>query len=76
METSRSGDDEREGYFYLFHGAMIGNSKAHEFSRGDDPTEALGILALASLFHRRRARRRSGCVGPVASCWELLDVGG
>ena len=55
VESGRSGDDEREGYFYLFRGAMIGirNPKAHELSRGDDPDEALEVLALASLFHRR-----------------------
>ena len=55
VETGRSGDDEREGYFYLFRGAMIGirNPKAHELSRGDDPDEALEVLALASLLHRR-----------------------
>lgn len=55
VETGRSGDDEREGYFYLFRGAMVGirNPKAHELSRGDDPDEALEVLALASLLHRR-----------------------
>ena len=55
VETGRSGDDEREGYFYLFRGAMVGirNPKAHELSRGDDPDEALKVLALASLLHRR-----------------------
>lgn len=55
VETGRSGDDEREGYFYLFRGAMIGirNPKAHELSRGDDPDEALEVLALASVLHRR-----------------------
>lgn len=55
VETGRSGDDEREGFFYLFRGAMVGirNPKAHELSRGDDPDEALEVLALASLLHRR-----------------------
>ena len=55
VEAGRSGDDEREGYFYLFRGAMVGirNPKAHELSRGDDPDEALEVLALASLLHRR-----------------------
>ena len=55
VETGRSGDDEREGYFYLFRGAMVGirNPKAHELSRGDDPDEALEVLGLASLLHRR-----------------------
>lgn len=55
VESGRSGDDEREGYFYLFRGAMIGirNPKAHELSRGDDPDEALEVLALASILHRR-----------------------
>lgn len=55
VESGRSGDDEREGYFYLFRGSMIGirNPKAHELSRGDDPDEALEVLALASLLHRR-----------------------
>lgn len=55
VESGRSGDDEREGYFSLFRGAMIGirNPKAHELSRGDDPDEALEVLALASILHRR-----------------------
>ena len=55
VESGRSGDDEREGYFYLFRGSMIGirNPKAHELSRGDDPDEALEVLALASILHRR-----------------------
>lgn len=55
VETGRSGDDEREGYFYLFRGAMVGirNPKSHELSHGDDPDEALEVLALASLLHRR-----------------------
>lgn len=55
VETGRSGDDEREGYFYLFRGAMVGirNPRAHELSRGDDPDEALEVLGLASLLHRR-----------------------
>lgn len=47
VEQGRSGDDEREGYFYLFRGAMIGirNPKAHELARGEDPDEALEVLA-------------------------------
>jgi uncharacterized protein (TIGR02391 family) len=55
VETGRSGNDEREGYFYLFRGAMVGirNPKSHELSHGDDPDEALEVLALASLLHRR-----------------------
>lgn len=55
VEPGRSGDDEREGYFYVFRGAMVGirNPKAHELSRGEDPDEALEVLALASLLHRR-----------------------
>jgi len=55
VEAGRSGDDEREGFFYLFRGAMVGirNPKAHELSRGEDPDEALEVLALASLLHRR-----------------------
>jgi len=55
LEAGRSGSDEREGYFYLFRGAMIGirNPKAHELSRSEDPDEALEVLALASLLHRR-----------------------
>lgn len=55
VESGRSGDDEREGYFYLFRGSMIGirNPKAHELSRGEDPDEALEVLALASILHRR-----------------------
>lgn len=55
VETGRSGNDEREGYFYLFRGAMVGirNPKSHELSHGDDPDEALEMLALASLLHRR-----------------------
>jgi len=55
LESGRSGGDEREGYFYLFRGAMVGirNPKAHELSRSEDPDEALEVLALASLLHRR-----------------------
>lgn len=55
VESGRSGEDEREGYFYLFRGAMVGirNPRAHELSRGDDPDEALEVLALASILHRR-----------------------
>lgn len=55
VEEGRSGLDEREGFFYLFRGAMVGirNPKAHELARGDDPNEALEVLALASLLHRR-----------------------
>lgn len=55
VEAGRSGDDERGGFFYLFRGAMVGirNPKAHELSRGEDPDEALEVLALASLLHRR-----------------------
>lgn len=55
VEERRSGDDEREGYFYLFRGAVLGvrNPKAHELSRDDDPHEALEMLGLASLLHRR-----------------------
>lgn len=55
VEQGRSGEDEREGFFYLFRGAMVGirNPKAHELARGDDPDEALEVLALASLLHRR-----------------------
>lgn len=55
VESGRSGEDEREGFFYLFRGAMVGirNPKAHELSRGEDPDEALEVLALASLLHRR-----------------------
>ena len=55
VEESRSGSDEREGFFYLFRGAMVGirNPKAHELARGDDPNEALEVLALASVLHRR-----------------------
>ncbi|MCX0276143.1 TIGR02391 family protein [Nocardia zapadnayensis] len=55
VEEGRSGLDEREGFFYLFRGAMVGirNPKAHELARGDDPDEALEVLALASLLHRR-----------------------
>lgn len=55
VEDGRSGEDEREGYFYLFRGAMLGvrNPRAHELSRDDDPYEALEMLGLASLLHRR-----------------------
>lgn len=55
VEQGRSGEDEREGFFYLFRGAMVGirNPKAHELARGNDPDEALEVLALASLLHRR-----------------------
>lgn len=55
VEAGRSGEDEREGFFYLFRGAMVGirNPKAHELSRGEDPDEAMEVLALASLLHRR-----------------------
>lgn len=55
VEEGRSGEDEREGFFHLFRGAMVGirNPKAHELARGDDPDEALEVLALASLLHRR-----------------------
>ena len=64
IESGRSGDDEREGFFYLFRGAMVGirNPKAHELAKGDDPEEALEVLGLASLLHRRLdiASSRSG----------------
>lgn len=55
VEEGRSGEDEREGFFYLFRGAMVGirNPKAHELARGNDPDEAIEVLALASLLHRR-----------------------
>lgn len=55
VEEGRSGEDEREGFFYLFRGSMAGirNPKAHELAHGDDPDEALETLALASLLHRR-----------------------
>lgn len=55
VESGRSGSDEREGYFHLFRGVMLGirNPKAHELSRSEDPDEAMEVLALASLLHRR-----------------------
>lgn len=55
VEEGRSGEDERDGFFHLFRGAMVGirNPKAHELAHGDDPNEALETLALASLLHRR-----------------------
>lgn len=70
VEEGRSGDDEREGYFHLFRGAMVGirNPKAHELARGDDPFEALKIIALASLLHRRldiAERRLKPTEGPL-----------
>lgn len=55
VETGRSGDDEREGYFYIFRGAMIGirNPRIHEMAKPGDADEALELLGLASLLHRR-----------------------
>ncbi|WP_187326182.1 TIGR02391 family protein [Micrococcus luteus] len=55
VEEGRSGEDEREGFFHLFRGAMVGirNPKAHELAHGDNPFEALEALALASMLHRR-----------------------
>ncbi len=54
VEEARSGKDEREGFFHLFRGAVLGirNPNAPELARGDDLDEALEVLALASLLHR------------------------
>ncbi|WP_426226531.1 TIGR02391 family protein [Pseudarthrobacter sp. DSP2-3-2b1] len=42
-EDGRSGQDEREGFMALFRGTMvgIGNPKAHELFREEDPQLAL-----------------------------------
>lgn len=51
----RSGEDEQAGFHALFRGAMLGirNPGSHELAFEQDPQEALGYLALASLLHRR-----------------------
>jgi uncharacterized protein (TIGR02391 family) len=51
----RSGQDEREGFKFIFAGAFLAlrNPRGHGADRLDDPTEAMEYLALASLLMRR-----------------------
>ena len=55
MESGQSGDDEQEGFRFIFMGAMRGirNPKGHELVSLKDPQRALEYLALASLLMRR-----------------------
>lgn len=54
-QEGRSGEDEQAGFHALFRGAMLGirNPGTHELAFEQDPQEALELLALASLLHRR-----------------------
>jgi uncharacterized protein (TIGR02391 family) len=51
----RSGQDEREGFKFLFSGAILAlrNPRGHGPEVADDPEEAMEYLALASLLMRR-----------------------
>ena len=64
----RSGDDEQEGFRFLFMGAIQGirNPKGHDLVTQDDPERALEYLGLASLLFRRLddARERARSVSP------------
>lgn len=53
--SGRSGDDEQEGFRFIFMGAIQGirNPKGHDLVHQDDPERALEYLALASLLFRR-----------------------
>lgn len=53
--AGRSGDDEQEGFRFIFMGVMQGirNPKGHGLVRQDDPERALEYLALVSLLSRR-----------------------
>ena len=55
VEDGQSGNDEQEGFMYIFAGAMMGirNPKAHQAITQTDPQKALEYLAFASLLHRR-----------------------
>jgi uncharacterized protein (TIGR02391 family) len=55
VEAGQSGQDEQEGFRFLFMGAARGirNPKAHEAVSQLDPQRALEYLALASLLLRR-----------------------
>ena len=55
VEAGRRGEDERDGFLALFHGAMLAvrNPKAHELFKPEDPQQALEYLGFASLLHRR-----------------------
>ena len=50
--SGRSGEDEQEGFMFLFMGSMVGirNPKAHEPMRQPDAIRTLQYLALASLL--------------------------
>jgi uncharacterized protein (TIGR02391 family) len=54
-EAGRSGEDEQEGFRFLFMGAIVGirNPKAHEFVNQTDPQRAIEYLAFASVLMRR-----------------------
>lgn len=54
-QPGRSGQDEQEGFHFLFRGAMLGirNPAAHEPHRDEEPQEALELLGFASVLHRR-----------------------
>jgi uncharacterized protein (TIGR02391 family) len=55
VEEGLSGENEQEGFRFLFVGAMVGirNPKAHVDVRQDDPQRALEYLAFASMLMRR-----------------------
>jgi uncharacterized protein (TIGR02391 family) len=55
QHDGRNGQDEREGFKFLFAGAILGlrNPRGHGPQRDDDPEEAMEYLALASLLMRR-----------------------
>ncbi len=55
VEQGQSGEDEQEGFRFIFMGSMRGirNPKGHELVSLTDPQRALEYLALASLLMRR-----------------------
>jgi uncharacterized protein (TIGR02391 family) len=55
VQPGLSGDNEQEGFRFLFMGAIVGirNPKGHDEVRQDDPVRALEYLAFASLLMRR-----------------------
>jgi uncharacterized protein (TIGR02391 family) len=54
-ESGRSGDDEQEGFRFIFMGVTQGirNPKGHELVEQDDPQRALEYLAIVSILFRR-----------------------
>jgi len=55
VEAGVSGENEQEGFRFLFMGAIVGirNPKGHEDVEQEDPNRALEYLAFASLLMRR-----------------------